>query len=190
MNQSNSGFVLPISSYSKFYLAIKTLISAILTEAMIEEVIKAIVGNSFFVKYGLIGLFLNSMFSSFIPIPTELTTSALLLSGESQMSVFIVLTIGSIVGGFIAYYIGYDGNKIFNWLRKIQKKHHEKSLSLLRKYGWLIIFLSPWIPVLGDVISIIAGVKKYDIKKYAIVMTVGKTIKAIAIVFVSGLFFH
>jgi membrane protein YqaA with SNARE-associated domain len=65
---------------------------------------------------------------------------------------------------------------------------------LLAKYGWLLIFISPWIPVGGDVIPIIAGIKKYDLTKFTVAMVLGKTIKAVAIVYFLSLimvtFFH
>ena len=59
--------------------------------------------NPYFVKLGLIGLFINSLLSSVIPIPTELTISGLLLQGQSKIAIFIILVSGSILGGFIAY---------------------------------------------------------------------------------------
>jgi membrane protein YqaA with SNARE-associated domain len=155
---------------------------------MLSQIIDAIVHNTFFIKYGLIGLFFNGMFSSFIPIPTELTTSALLLGGINPTDVFLMLNIGSIIGGFVAYYIGYN----VRFLRKLRKapdkKYEQKSLSMMNKYGWaVVIFFSPWLPIIGDVASIIAGTQRYDIKKYTLVMIAGKTIKSITIVFLSNL---
>jgi membrane protein YqaA with SNARE-associated domain len=38
-------------------------------------------------------------------------------------------------------------------------------------------------PILGDIIVIIAGVKRYSPKKYIISMSIGKIIRAVAIVF-------
>jgi len=152
-----------------------------------QEIIDLIVHNPIFVKYGLIGLFLNGFLSSIIPIPTELTTSALLLGGYSKESVFIVLTIGSIMGGFLAYYIGSGGNKLFNKLhKKPTESHQAQGHKLLAKYGWVVIFFCSWIPVLGDVIPIAAGAKKYDFKKFAISMAAGKTVKILAIVYILG----
>jgi len=154
---------------------------------MLSQAIDAIVHNTFFIKYGLIGLFFNGMFSSFIPIPTEVTTSALLLGDINPTDIFLVLNISSITGGFIAYYIGYNV-KFLRKLRKApDKKYERKSLSMMNKYGWIVvIFFSPWLPILGDVASIIAGTQRYDIKKYTLAMVAGKTIKSIAIVFFSS----
>jgi len=157
---------------------------------MLGDVINSILHDTLFIKYGLIGLFFNGMFSSFIPIPTEATISALLLARVNPWHVFLVLTIGSIIGGYIAYYIGYNG-RLLRKLRKTPQKYEQKSVSIMSKYGWAtIVFFSPWIPILGDVVSIVAGTKRYDVIKYTIAMTTGKTIKAAAIVFLSFYFVH
>ena len=152
---------------------------------MLGDVINSILHNTLFIKYGLLGLFFNGMFSSFIPIPTEVTITALLLGGANPVDVFLVLTTSSIIGGYIAYYIGYNG-RLLRKFKKTTEKHEQKSVSIMSRYGWsTIIFFSPWIPIIGDVVSIVAGTKKYSIIKYTIAMTTGKTVKAVAIVFLS-----
>ena len=154
---------------------------------MVYDIIEPIIHNSFFVKYGLVGLFLNGMLSSIIPIPTELTISALLLSGKDKFIVFVTLAISSIVGGFMAYYIGFSGNKFVKILyKKPHKRHEDKTGALLERYGWLVIFFSPWIPIVGDIIPMIAGAKRYNLKNFTIVMISGKVVKATAIVFFSS----
>jgi membrane protein YqaA with SNARE-associated domain len=153
---------------------------------IITIVIYSIINYSVFTKYGLIGLFLNGLLSSIIPIPTELTISGLILAGESKLLVFIILSISSILGGFIAYYIGYSGNRFMGrFYKKPNKKNQDRSLLLLEKYGWIILFFSPWIPIMGDFIPIIAGVKKYNFKTFGLVIILGKAVKALAIVFFS-----
>src|SRR5215216_1833665 len=155
---------------------------------IIQELFNSIVHNPFFIKYGLIGLFLNGMLSSVVPIPTELTTSALLLAGHSKESVFIVLAISSIIGGFLAYYIGTGGNKLFNKLHKRPtQKDNEQGHKILTKYGWIAIFFCSWIPVVSDIVPIVAGAKKYDFKKFAISMAAGKTVKVFTIVYILGI---
>ena len=158
---------------------------------MLSEFINSVLHDIIFIKYGLMGLFFNGMFSSFIPIPTELTVSALLLGGINPVDVFLVLTFSSIVGGYIAYYLGYNGRLLRRLRKTPEKKYEQKSINIMTKYGWsTIIFFSPWIPIIGDVVSIIAGTKKYSIVKYTIAMTTGKTVKSIAIVFFGVHFIH
>jgi membrane protein DedA with SNARE-associated domain len=110
-----------------------------------------------------------------------------LLAGHSKESVFIVLTISSIIGGFLAYYIGTGGNTLFHKLhKKPTEKDNDRGHKLLTKYGCIGIFFCSWIPVLGDVIPIVAGAKKYDFKKFAISMAAGKAVKVFAIVYILG----
>ncbi|WP_101476558.1 YqaA family protein [Candidatus Nitrosotalea bavarica] len=158
---------------------------------MLHELINSILRDTIFIKYGLWGLFFNGMFSSFIPIPTELTVSALLLGRIKPLDVFLVLTFSSIIGGYIAYYLGYNGRLLRRLRKTPEKKYEQKSINIMTKYGWsTIIFLSPWIPIIGDVVSIIAGTKRYSIVKYTIAMTTGKTVKSVAIVFFGVHFIH
>ena len=158
---------------------------------MLSEFISSVLHDTIFIKYGLLGLFFNGMFSSFIPIPTELTISALLLGGANPIDVFLVLTISSIVGGYIAYYLGYNGRLLRKLRKTPEKKYEQKSINIMTKYGWsTIIFFSPWIPIIGDVVSIIAGTKKYNLVRYTIAMITGKTVKAVAIVFFGVHFVH
>lgn len=154
----------------------------------IQSIIDSFLHNPFFVKYGLIGLFLNGFLSSVVPIPTELATSAVLASGEPKLTVFIVLSVASVAGGFLAYYIGRGGNKLLHrFHKKPKEKDAESGHKFLTKYGWIGIFFCSWIPVLGDVIPMVAGAKKYDFTKFAIAMSAGKTVKVAAIVYISAL---
>lgn len=166
---------------------------------MLPDFVAGLMHSNVFAQYGLLGLFVNALFSSVIPIPTEVTTSALILSGESLVLIYAALGIGSIIGGFMIYYIGYGGDNLFHKifkkvLGKSHKKHMDRSHSMLERYGWAIIFVSPWIPFLSDIIPLIAGAKKYDVKKFAVAMSVGKAVKVAAIVFLGSwilpLIFH
>ncbi len=68
-----------------------------LAKSMLIDFLKPILENPFFVKYGLVGLFLNAVFASVIPFPIVVTSTALLLDGQSEIMVFIVMSVGSII---------------------------------------------------------------------------------------------
>lgn len=155
------------------------------------NLLNSILHDTLFVKYGLLGLFFNGVFSSFLPIPTEITVSALILGGIDTFDIFVILVVSSIIGGYVAYYIGFNARLLKKFRKTPEKKYEQKSINLMTRYGWAtIIFFSPWIPIIGDVVSIIAGTKKYDIVKYSIFMTTGKAVKAVAVVFGSVHFLH
>ena len=148
--------------------------------------------NNVFQEYGIIGLFLNSLLAATaIPLPTEILTSALLIGGENIFLVGIALIIGSTIGGILNYFIGFGGNKL---IRKMKKKvdvekHGKKHNKLLDKFGWGAIFFAAWIPVIGDLILISAGVKKMKFLKFSIFMISGKIIKTVIVVIGLGTIF-
>lgn len=144
--------------------------------------------NPIFVKYGLAGLFVNGVLASTaIPLPTEITVSALLSNGTGRLDVFIILAISTFLGGVGGYFLGKSGNKMFRFFKGNNKPgDEEKSHGILRRYGWIAIAGSAWIPVIGDIIPIVAGTKKYDFKIFLAALAVGKVTKAIAVVYFSS----
>ena len=161
------------------------------TRYVLIDFLKPILENPFFVKYGLLGLFLNSVFASIIPFPIVLTSTALLLAGENALMVFIVMAVGSVLGGFVTYLIGYDGKKIYRFLRKTHSEsHYEKSFAWLNKHGWIIIFVLSLVPILTEIVTIIAGVKRYNFRKFLISMSIARTTSAFASVYFGDMFLH
>ena len=154
--------------------------------------VQEILTNNIFQEYGIIGLFLNSLLAATaIPLPTEILTSALLIGGENIFLVAIVLIIGSIIGGILNYFIGFGGNKLVKKMKKKSEveKHGTKHNKLLDKFGWSAIFFAAWIPIIGDLILISAGIKKMKFLKFSIFMVSGKIIKTIIVVLGLGTIF-
>ena len=163
-------------------------------ELIIEyyQQIQEILANNTFQEYGVIGLFLNSLLSATaIPLPTEILTSALLIGGENIGLVAIVLIIGSTIGGILNYFIGFGGNKLIKKIRKKSdiEKQNKKHNKILDKFGWSAIFFAAWIPIIGDLILISAGIKKMKFVKFLIFMISGKIIKTIIVVLGLGSIF-
>jgi membrane protein YqaA with SNARE-associated domain len=159
--------------------------------------------SSLFTDYGLYGLLVNSVLSPIIPFPPEVTASALILTGESMVIVATILSVGWIISCVIGYYIGFYGNNFikrrFALKSGIQYNHKDKednntegknkhrAYILLNRYGWAILFISPWIPIIGDIITIVAGIKRYPFRKYIISIGIGKVVRAIVIVYLHSL---
>ncbi|HJM79744.1 MAG TPA: VTT domain-containing protein [Nitrosopumilus sp.] len=154
--------------------------------------LQEVLANNLFQEYGIIGLFLNSLLAATaLPLPTEILTSALLIGGENIILVGIVLIIGSTIGGILNYFIGFGGNKLVKKMRKKPdiEKQDKKHNKLLDKFGWTAIFFAAWIPVIGDLILISAGIKKMKFVKFSVFMISGKIIKTIIVVIGLGIIF-
>jgi membrane protein YqaA with SNARE-associated domain len=154
----------------------------------IQAIINIIINNPFFVKFGLPGLFVNGVLASTaVPFPTELTVSALLAQGHGKLELLLVLAPASILGGVIMYYIGKSGNKLFHFLKgKHKPEDEEKGHGYLRKYGWIAIAGSAWIPFVGDLIPLVAGTKKYDFRTFIIALSIGKVTRTIGVIYFSS----
>lgn len=143
-----------------------------------------LIDSRFAVAYGMIALFLNSVFSSLIPIPTEIATSILLLLNVNKLIIFVVLDAGSIIGGYLAYLIG----KKFNWFTErklngaVKPQFLIKLLNFIDRHALLLYILYPWLPLVGDSFYFLAGATRYDLRKYLIYTAIGKSIKALAII--------
>ena len=147
--------------------------------------------SSFLHEYGIFGLFINALLgASALPIPTEPLVSTLLSGGQNQYLIITTLIFGGSLGGIMNYGIGFGGNKFLNKLKdKKETEDHKKSHRLLDKFGWLVIFGSAWIPVIGDLLLISAGAKKMHFNKFVVLMIAGKSLRAIVVVFTIGLIF-
>jgi len=136
-----------------------------------------------FVSYGMTGLFAIGILSSIIPIPTEPVVLGLLEIGENPELVFIILITGSILGASLGYLAGKYELRRFIPIKDAEKE--KKVQKYFREYGGLLLFVSPWIPVIGDLVPMVAGIENYEPRKFIIVISAAKIFKGIGIIYMS-----
>ena len=128
---------------------------------------------SFISKWGYLGLFAASLFSSstiFIPIPVFIFVFSF---GAVLNPFFVALSsaLGSALGEITGYLVGLGGKKL---LEKKYEKQIKKIKKTFKKYGadvWLIIAAATPIP--NDILTIFCGLIKYDWKRFLIDMFIG-----------------
>ncbi len=136
-----------------------------------------------FVSYGLTGLFAIGILSSIIPVPTEPVVLGLLNIGKKPESIFIVLIASSVLGASLGYIIGKYELRRFIPFHDIEKE--KKMQTYFREYGGLLLLVSPWIPVVGDLAPMVAGIENYEAKRFIIVISAAKILKGIGIIYMS-----
>jgi len=136
-----------------------------------------------FISYGMLGLLFISLVSSIIPIPTEPVVFGLLDVGKKPELVLIVLIVGSIAGAYIGYLLGkYELRKIIPFHNRDNEQMMQKHF---RKYSAVLLLISPWIPIVGDLAPMVAGIENYETRKFLVVISIAKTIKCIGIIYLS-----
>ena len=136
----------------------------------------------YFGEYCYIGLFLASFLAATIlPLSSEVILSFLLLNNLNPTILVSVATFGNVLGSFVNYSIGVWGSIFFiRKVLKISEDEFVKAKQRFQKYGVFSLFFA-WVPVIGDPLTVVAGVLKINILIFFIMITSGKLIRYVII---------
>jgi len=129
----------------------------------------------YFTELGLLGLFLSAFLAATIlPLSSELVLTALLLADLNPVILVLIATAGNVLGSLANYAMGYWGSDFF--LQKILKVSDQTlgtAKSRYTKYGkWSLLFA--WVPIIGDPLTVVAGLLKVNIVWFLLLVTIGK----------------
>ncbi len=142
------------------------------------------------VTLGYLGIFLASLIGSatiFLPVPSFLIVTA---AGTTMnpLAVGVVAGLGSAIGELVGYGIGRG---IVYGKGKVTKKQHKYAKTVARwfseKKGPVIIFLFALTPLPDDIVGIVCGTIKYDLRKFFFATLAGKVILHVALAY-AGLY--
>jgi len=86
---------------------------------------------------------------------------------------FTFATLGNSLGSVINYWLGLKGEDYLVEKKVLKEKTISKAQKYFNKYGGYSLLLS-WVPIIGDPITFIAGIVKYDFKKFVILVLIAK----------------
>ena len=134
----------------------------------------------YFTEIGYAGLFLASFLAATIlPLSSEVVLSFLLLNDFNPIILVSVATFGNVLGSFVNYAIGFWGSKfLVSKVSRISEDEFIKAKQRFKKYGVFSLFFA-WVPVIGDPLTVAAGVLKVNILTFFILVTSGKLIRYI-----------
>lgn len=129
----------------------------------------------YFAELGYIGLFISSFLAATIlPLSSELVLSALLLSGEPPSLLILIATTANVLGSLTNYTLGYwiSLSVVTKWLG-LSKQTIIDAERRFKQYGTLSLLLA-WLPVIGDPLTLIAGVLRVRLLWFILLVTAGK----------------
>ncbi len=128
-----------------------------------------------FLPLGPYGLFFLSIIESiFFPVPPEVILIPLCLSKPSLSLWYgIIASIGSVLGGFVGYSIGYYGGKRI-FLRLFGGKNFLKMHRQYDKYGIWAVIIAGFTPMPYKIISIGSGILYIKFWKFLIASVVSR----------------
>ena len=132
-------------------------------------------------------LFLSSFLAAtLIPAQSEAFLSFQLASNKEDLIYLILLaTSGNVFGALVNWYLGkffihYKGKKWF----PIKADKLAKGEKYYKKYGRVSLLLS-WMPIIGDPITLVAGILKEPLWSFLILVTIAKGLRYIFVVVVT-----
>jgi membrane protein YqaA with SNARE-associated domain len=126
--------------------------------------------------------------TTLVPLSPEVAAIAVWKAGMPILPTIAVLTLGNYAGNVLNYYLGYVGEY---WVLEkyflIKKERMQRAKKWFEKYGPPILLLS-WLPVVGDPISFIPGIVRYNFFKFSVYILIGKIIRYIGLYYLFSWF--
>ena len=128
-------------------------------------------------------LFMTAFISATIfPLGSEALLIYDINQGYNIPLLLLFATAGNSLGSVVNYYMALKGEEYLLEKKVLNEKHIKQGKFYFDKYGSWIILLS-WLPIVGDTITFIAGLLKYDFKKFLILVTISKLSRYLFIVY-------
>jgi membrane protein YqaA with SNARE-associated domain len=121
-------------------------------------------------------LFASSFIAATIfPAGSEVVLATLNIAGDhDKFLLLVVATIGNVLGALVNWFIGYYLVKFKDrkWF-PLKKKQLKKYSNIYQKWGiWSLLFA--WMPIIGDPLTVIAGIFRTNIWLFLLLVTIGK----------------
>ena len=134
-----------------------------------------------FALYG--GLFLNAFVAAtLLPAFSELSFAGLLAAGTGNaLFLFLSVTAGNILGAIVNFWLGWHLAKYQSkgWFPFSAKQIETGALHFSRYGKWSLLFA--WLPIVGDPLTLAAGLLRTDFRFFLMLVAVGKAARYVVI---------
>ncbi|MCG8568266.1 MAG: DedA family protein [Desulfobacterales bacterium] len=127
---------------------------------------------------GLWGMFLSAFLAATIlPLGSEVVLTALLLGKYDPGPVLAVATLGNVLGAVVNYAMGAWGSQwvISRWFAG-SRAEVDRAMERFRRWGSWSLLLA-WVPVIGDPLTVAAGMVRVGMVRFLVLVTLGKGLR-------------
>lgn len=132
---------------------------------------------------GYLGLFAAAFIAAtFLPMQSEALLVTLLVNGQHQVwALLVVATAGNVLGSVVNWGLGRVALRY-----KDRRWFPANDAQLVRAERWYYRYgrwalLVSWFPVIGDALTIIAGVLREPLWSFVVIVTIGKAARYFAL---------
>ena len=140
----------------------------------------------YFAELGYLGLFIAAFLAATIlPLSSEVVLSALLINGLSPIALISIATTGNVLGSLANYALGYWASLglIKKWL-SMSEQEFIRAEQRFVKYGMISLCFA-WVPIIGDPLTVIAGILRIRLLWFVVLVTAGKLTRYLVISYFS-----
>lgn len=135
----------------------------------------------------LIYLFFAAFFAATIlPAGSEIILTSLnIQNNHNQYLLILIATMGNVLGSIVNWFMGYYFIKFKHrkWF-PIKEYNINKYSRYYHKWG-ISSLLFAWLPIIGDPLTIIAGIFKTNFYLFLILVTIGKMTRYAFLIFIT-----
>ena len=132
-------------------------------------------GMEFLTGHGLVGLFIASFLAATIlPLSSELMLGYLLLHNYNVPGVLVVATFGNVLGALLNYGLGWAGvGPVLEKIFRVSPQDIVKAQARFKTHGTISLLLA-WVPIVGDPLTVVAGMLKINLWVFLTLVSIGK----------------
>ena len=125
--------------------------------------------------------------ATILPFSSELTLAGLIAtSNYDNLLLLIVASFGNVLGSVVNWVLGFYSRNLTTkkWF-PFKEKQIERSSVWFRKFGkWTLLFA--WVPVVGDPLTLVAGLLRVKFLDFIILMAIGKVSRYLLVFYLIG----
>ena len=125
--------------------------------------------------------------ATILPFSSELTLAGLIATSDyDNLLLLIAASFGNVLGSVVNWALGsYSRNLTTKKWFPFKETQIERSSKWFRKFGkWSLLFA--WVPVLGDPLTLVAGILRVKFIDFIILVAIGKVSRYIIVFYLIG----
>ena len=127
-------------------------------------------------------LVISFLAATILPFSSELTLAGLVTtSNYDNLLLLIVASLGNVLGSVVNWILGFYSRNLSTkrWF-PFKDKQIEKSSKWFNRFGrWSLLFA--WVPIIGDPLTLVAGLLRVKFVEFLILVTIGKVSRYLVI---------
>jgi membrane protein YqaA with SNARE-associated domain len=125
--------------------------------------------------------------ATILPFSSELSLAGLIVTSDyDNLLLLIVASFGNILGSVVNWALGsYSRNLTTKKWFPFKETQIERSSKWFRKFGkWSLLFA--WVPVVGDPLTLVAGILRVKFIDFIILVAIGKVSRYLIVFYLIG----